>query len=370
MKLSIPKKTIVGALSRVAPVADAKASMPVLGTVKIIAEGEHLTLSATDLCIGSTVDVAAEVTRAGTCCVPAKSIYEMVKNAPEADIALELDEKGSLTIRAAKVKYKIGTMLGGDFPALPKPKEELFDRLPARILADVLTLVSPSMSTDDTRPHLAAAKLEWGAGVLIGASTDGHRLTKGEHKCPGAGFDALVPHKGVRPILSLAADLAKASREATLEIQVRLGNLFVRADGVTLSVKLADEQFPPYAKVIPSRYKGRVVARRDALIEATSRIALVQASQGNGIQIRFEPGVIRVQSANPEVGEGSEDIDIDYAGETLSVGFNAKYLLDALRAFAGNEVALELGGELDPVVLKPIDTELEALVVVMPMRIT
>ncbi len=209
-------------------------------------------------------------------------------------------------------------------------------------------------------------------------TTDGHRLSKAEKKlgegAPMLNFSMLVPNKGVLELKRLIED-AKADRakgdEAPVSIGVATagGNAFFRRDGVQLSVKLADEQFPPYGKVIPQSQSRRVVASRAQLIEALKRISLVASDKSGGVRLQLTPGQLRITSENPDVGEGSEELDVDYAGDEVTIGFNARYMLDVLGSLSADEVALELSGELDPGVIRPVGDGIDFIGVIMPMRI-
>ena len=174
-------------------------------------------------------------------------------------------------------------------------------------------------------------------------------------------------------LLRLAED-ARSSRPkgdetpSTLGVGQAGGNAFFRREGMQLSVKLADEQFPPYARVIPQQQDKRVVVARVQFHEALKRINIVASEKSGGVRLTLDPGKLKITSENPDVGEGSEELDVDYAGAPLVVGFNAKYLLDVLGALPDDEVALELSGELDPGVVKAAQHE-NFVGVIMPMRI-
>jgi DNA polymerase-3 subunit beta len=182
----------------------------------------------------------------------------------------------------------------------------------------------------------------------------------------------LVPHKGINELKRVIDD-TKGSRSADkppqVEIATAAGNAFFRRDDLLLSVKLADEQFPPYDKVIPQKQTKRVVALRSRLLDALKRISLVASDKSGGVQLHVAPGFLRIQSQNPDVGEGAEEVEVDYAGEPVSIGFNARYLMDALGSLPHDEVALELSGELDPGVIRPVGDGMDFVGVIMPMRI-
>jgi DNA polymerase-3 subunit beta len=186
----------------------------------------------------------------------------------------------------------------------------------------------------------------------------------------------LVPNKGVAELKRLIEDVkADAKRGAgeqgrsMIGVATTGGNAFFRGHEVLLSVKLADEHFPPYAKVIPQQQSRRVICARQALVDSLRRISLVSNDKSGGVRLTVEPGTLRIVSENPDVGEGSEELDVDYAGESVTIGFNARYILDVLGALTDDEVALELSGELDPGVIKPAGDAAEFVGVVMPMRI-
>jgi DNA polymerase-3 subunit beta len=230
------------------------------------------------------------------------------------------------------------------------------------------------MSTDDTRPHLAGALFEGDGKIVRMVTTDGHRLSKAEVK-QGDGaamlnFSMLVPNKGVAELKRLIED-AKSDKDGkpTVGIATSGGSAFFRRDDILLSVKLADEQFPPYGKVIPSQKGQKVRMGRNQIIEALRRISLVANDKSGGVRLQIDSGQLKITSENPDVGEGSEELDVDYAGEPVNIGFNARYLLDALGCLTSDDVSLEITGELDPGVVKPENEDVDFVGVIMPMRI-
>lgn len=381
MELSIQQRDFLRGLARTHGVADRKSSMPILSNILLSAEGpEKLRLSATDLYLGVTALADASIARGGSVTVAARTLFDIVKALPEGELKLRVGENQAVTIQQGKIKYKIPGLVGEDFPPLPNPGETQFSAIDASLLGELISLTSYSMSSDDTRPHLAGTLFEGDGKMVRMVTTDGHRLSKAEAKL-GKGkkmlnFGMLVPHKGVAELKRLIEDAkADAKRDKDSDsapevgIAVAAGNAFFRRDSLQLSVKLADEQFPPYDKVIPQEQSKRVVTGRDALISTLKRISLVASDKSGGVQLHIEPGVMKIISQNPDVGEGTEELDVDYAGEAVSIGFNARYLLDALGALPNDEVALELSGGLDPGVIRPVGDGTDFVGVIMPMRI-
>jgi DNA polymerase-3 subunit beta len=267
-------------------------------------------------------------------------------------------------------------MPGDDFPPLPSPGNAEFVSLDADVLGDLITRTQYSMSTDDTRPHLAGALFEGEARIARMVTTDGHRLSKCDYRLREGmmlHFSMLVPGKGIAELKRLVegAKRDKGKEEGAPQISVasHAGNAFFKREGVVLSVKLADEQFPPYAKVIPQGQDKRVVVSRAGMIEALRRMKLVSSDKSGGVRLMVSPGSLRIVSESPDVGEGSEELDVDYAGPALTIGFNAAYILDVLGALTEDEVVFELAGELDPGVIKPAGEATLFVGVIMPMRI-
>ena len=323
---------------------------------------------------GITALAPASIGQGGSVAVAARTLFDIVKNLPEGEISLSVGDNQAVEITCGKVRYKVPGMAGEDFPPLPNPGDVAFAELDAARLGELIGLTSYSMSSDDTRPHLAGTLFEGEGATVRMVTTDGHRLSKAEAKLDGAEveFKMLVPHKGVGELKRVIEDAKgeKGGDAPTVGIATAAGNAFFRREGLLLSVKLADEQFPPYGRVIPKKQDKRVLSGRTRLIEALRRISLVANDKSGGVQLIVEPGILRLQSQNPDVGEGSEEVEIDYAGDAVQIGFNARYILDVLGALSHDEVALELSGELDPGVLKPVgDVGLDFVGVIMPMRI-
>jgi DNA polymerase-3 subunit beta len=379
MELVISKRNFLRGLARTHGVADRKSSMPILSNILLTTDStSSLRFAATDLYLGVAATAPAEVKKGGSIAVSARTLFDIVKNLPEGDVHWTVGPNHAAEIRSGKVRFRIPGMPGDDFPALPSAGSSDFFSVEAEVLGDLITKTQYSMSTDDTRPHLAGALFE-GEGKLVRmVTTDGHRLSKIDHKlddsAPMLSFSMLVPNKGITELKRLIDD-AKADAKGTKEegrpqiaVATSGGSAFFKREGIVLSVKLADEQFPPYARVIPQQQEKRVVIGRAGLVEALKRMSLVSSDTSGGVRFMVSAGSLRIVSENPDVGEGSEELDVDYAGEAITIGFNAKYILDVLGSLTDDEVALELAGELDPGVIRPASETL-FVGVVMPMRI-
>jgi DNA polymerase-3 subunit beta len=374
MELLISKRNFLRGLARTHAVADRKSSMPILSNILLATDGAStLRFAATDLYLGVSASSEAEVRKEGSVAVGAKTLFDIVKALPDGDVLFTVGANHAAEIRCGKVRYKIPGMPGEEFPALPSLGDTKLADIELDTIGELIQRTRYSMSTDDTRPHLAGALFESDGKIVRMVTTDGHRLSKAEREtAAGVSFSMLVPGKGIAELLRVVedakADKGKGDDKASLGVAQVGGNAFFRRDGLTLSVKLVDEQFPPYSKVIPQKQERRVIIARGPFVEALRRIALVASDKSGGVRLAIDEGKLGIMSENPDVGEGSEELDVDFVGKPVTIGFNARYLLDALSALNEDEVALEVSGALDPGVIKP--GKGEAFVgVIMPMRI-
>jgi DNA polymerase III subunit beta len=378
MHLVIHKRNFLRSLARTHSVADRKSSMPILSNILLSTDGpKTLRLAATDLYLSVAATANAEIKAGGTIALAARTLFDIVKSLPEGELSLQVVGNHAAEIRSGKVRFKIPGMPGQDFPSLPNPGNAEFAPLEAEELGKLISHTHYSMSADETRPHLACALFEGDGKAVRMVTTDGHRLSKAEYKLSEGrkllNFSMLVPSKGIAELRRLV-DEAKSDRQKTedtpsaIDVATAGGSAFFRRDDAVLSVKLVDEQFPPYNKVIPSSATRKIGVSRALLTEALRRIALVASDKSGSVRFAAEPGILRITSENPEVGEGAEELDVDFAGEPIEIGFNAKYVIEVLQALVEDDVRLELGGQLDPGVVRPVGPT-DFVGVIMPMRI-
>jgi DNA polymerase III subunit beta len=370
MEFTIAKRDFVRGLARAHGIAERKSSMPILSNVLVAAEGASMIrLSATDLAVSVSGAYTADVKSGGSIALGARTLYDIVRALPEEPVHLAVSSTLSAELRCGRSRFRMVGMPGVDFPSLPDASKVEFASVPAALVLELVQKTSAAMSQDETRPHLAGALFEGDGKILRMVTTDGHRLTKAERKIEGGGmlhFSMLVPLKGVSELKRLAEDA-----EGAIAIGTDGGHAFFRREGVEttlMSVKLVEAAFPPYEQVIPRGHDRVVISPRAELMEALRRVSLVSQERSLGVKLTLEAGKLVVSTENPEIGDASEELDIDYAGTPVTLGFNAKYLLDALAAVDDAEVRMELSKELDPGVLRNVSGD-ALLAVVMPMRI-
>lgn len=377
MNIVVSKKDLLRVLARCQGVADKKSTMPVLGNVLLESLSDSLRLSATDLVLAVSGEITAEVKKAGSIAVGAKDLFERVKMMPEGLIALEADANSSMVIRATTSarRYTVFGLPGEEFPILPKAEKGEWIELEAQVMARLIASTYFSISNDETRLHLSSALFEMEDNRVRMVTTDGHRLSKMEIRAPEVNGQAsmLIPLKGILELRRLCDEAVSDSSEATPHIKLmKFGpNVHCQLASFHFSVKLVDAQFPPYQQVIPAQSASAVRAPRTALADALKAVSIAASDRTGGVKLTLSAGTLRVESESPEAGEGFDEVPIDYDGEGLTMGLNARYFLDVLSAISDDDVILGMSGELDPAVIRPGGEagDRDYLAVVMPMRI-
>lgn len=367
MKFRIQKSEFLLGLGIAQSIAERKGTMPILANVLLEAQGkDKLLCKATDLHTTVVSEIQADIVVPGLLSISAKGLFEIVKNLSSDELEIQSTEGNHAEVHAAKSRFRLVGLSGDDYPETPAPPDVGYSSIPAVTLSTLISRTIYSVSLDQARQHLTGIRVEAEGDLIRMVSTDGHRLSKAEEEVSG-GWPLenaiLVPRKG----MSELKRMLDASEE-TCSVVVSDGVLFARVGATVLSVRLLDSEFPPYEKVIPSTTEKRVVVDRLQTIDALKRVSLMAEDRTNGIRVKLGSEHLIIESDNPELGEAREEIDVDYDGPDLTIGFNAAYLLDALARVEGDEAFVELNEELDPCVVRPVDSE-NFLGVVMPLRL-
>lgn len=367
MEIKVNKQSFLKGLYLAQSIADRKSTTPAVANVLLRTDGtESVLCAATDLRTSMAADIPVTVVKEGGISVGAKHLYEIIKSLPDDDVLFKKADNNWAEITSGKARYKMVGMSDRDFPRLPDHREVKFKEVDAGTLADMIRKTIFSVSSDDTRHHLSGIFLESDGKIARMVSTDGHRLCKVERELgdgPVLEKGVIIPRKGVAEIRRLIDGI-----EGGCDIGFEKGTLFVKANDVALSVTLVDAQFPPYKQVIPQGHETQLRLDRMSLLESLRRVSIMSSERSWGIRMDLARGRLRIASDNPDLGEAREDLEIEYDGPELVIGFNARYFIDVISEIESESVVLEFNGELDPGLIRPADSQ-DYLGVVMPMRI-
>jgi DNA polymerase-3 subunit beta len=375
MELVVRKSDFLRELQLLQNIVERKITIPILANILVEAQGDVLKLLATDLELGLRTQCQASVSTPGTMTLPAKKLFELVRELPDADVRIEQDGTG-VKIAADRFESRFSTLPAEDYPALPGALESYEETFPAATLRQMIGKTTFAITGEDTRYFLNGALLVMKPDGLSLVATDGHRLAlvsvprEAEPKKAKKG-EAVEDRREILPKKTLG-ELDRLLREAPAD--VRFGrsenHLFFETGQRLLVSRKNDGQFPAYDRVVPKNNDKRIDFERELFARAVRRVALLSSERSRAVRFQIDRGQVEVTSSSPDVGEAREVLLVDYDGPSLQVCFNAQYVSDFLSAVETEQVTLEFKDEVSQAVMKPVAPQgYDYLYVIMPMRL-
>jgi DNA polymerase III subunit beta len=368
MEFRIAADELRKALYRAQGIVERKTTMPILANVLVTAGKGGVTVTAFDLDIGIVSEHPAEVTKPGAVTLSAKYVFDIVQNLPEAQVTIRKLPNNYAEISSGPAHFKIVGMAPEEYPKLPKEENAPLVKISGSVLLEMIKKTSFAISTDETRYILNGVFFEPKEGNRVRmVATDGHRLSLIERELTGdfkLKSGVIIPRKGLFELKRLLDE----APEAECQLGFAENSALFKKPGLTMVMRLIDGQFPEYQRVIPKEGEKQVALPKARFFESLKRIALLSAEKSNAVKISLAENVLRVSANNPDLGEAKDEVEIAYKGAEITIGFNARYLMDVLSALESDEVTFELGDDHSPGVLhSPGDRSYTA--VVMPMRV-
>ncbi len=368
MKFSVHRNPLLEALNKIQSVVERKNTVPILSHVLFSVEGQELSLSATDLEVGMKMKLPVKVLQEGKITLSAKAFLDIVKELPQTEIELTRKDNDWVEIIAGKSRFKVVSLSALDYPALPQFEDKKYLASRVDAFREMIDRTSFSVSTDATRYLMNGVYLEnLEKNVMRMTATDGHRLAFMDSEliseAPEMKRGIIIPRKGLTELRKLldAAD-------STIGIAFERGYIFAHFDDSYLFIRLIEGEYPDYRQVIPRSTDKVLKVERESFTSALKRVSLLAHEKSKGVKFSIQPGLLTIYSSNPDLGEAKEELDIEYAGEPLSVGFNAKYLLDCLAVTPTPHLEFHLKDHLSPGILRG-EGQPNHTYVIMPMRI-
>jgi DNA polymerase-3 subunit beta len=370
MELVARKADLVRELQFFQQIVERKNTIPILANVLIEAAGNEMTLLATDLEVALRSRCEAAVNKAGAVTLGAKKLYEVVRALPDGDVNIESDKGGAIVkVSGGQFSSKMPTLPREDFPTLPQAGGGTKAALKGKSLAQMVALTQFAITGEDTRYYLNGAQFVLRPEAMTFVATDGHRLALVNIKNEGAKTDEI---KAILPRKTLAELGRILSSDGDIEVQYERGenHLFFEIGPRLLISRMIDGQFPAYERVIPRGNDKQVEFERDRLTNAVRRVSILSNERSRAVKMILDKGKVEVTSSSPEFGEAREPIPVDYSGPSLTICFNAQYVLDFLGVVQSEVVALELKDEVSQAVMRPVGVDgYDYTYVIMPMRV-
>jgi DNA polymerase-3 subunit beta len=368
MEFRIAVDELKKALYRAQGIVERKTTMPILANVLLNATKSGVEITAFDLDIGVVSEHPAEVTKPGSITLSAKYLFDIVQSLPQAQVTLKKLPNNYVEITSGSAHFKIVGMSPEEYPKLPKAENVALMKVDGKTLLEMIKKTAFAISSDETRYILNGVFFEpRESGKVRMVATDGHRLSLIEREVAGdfqLKSGVIVPRKGLFELKRLLDE----APEADCQLGFADNSALFKKPGLTMVMRLIDGSFPEYQRVIPKEGERQVLVNKVRFLDSLKRIALLSADKSYAVKVALEKDQLRITSQNPDLGEAKEDLDIAYGGPAITIGFNARYLVDVLNVVDTDEVSFELGDEHSPgVIHTPGDRGYTA--VVMPMRV-
>jgi DNA polymerase-3 subunit beta len=366
MKVTCRSEELAERLAVVGRGVSTRTSVHVLTGILLRAEGGRLTLAATDMELSLRLALDATVDGDGAAVVPGRLLVDIARLLPPGEVTLEhRAEEGTLRLTCGPASYALNTFGVEDFPRLPELEGEDGFTVERQAFLDTVAKVSRSASRDESRPVLTGILVRFEPGKLVMAATDSYRLSVKETELeggPGRELEAIVPARALGEL----ARVAQAATSDSIEIGIRDNQVVFDVDGVSLTARRIDGQFPNYKQLVPEAFEAEVELPREEFLDVVRRTALM-AQRKSPLRLRFEEGQVTVSAQTQDVGEAQESLPVAYAGDTLEIGFNAEFLRDGLESVTEDKTRLKLISPLRPGLIQGEGDDF--LYLIMPIRL-
>jgi DNA polymerase-3 subunit beta len=371
MEITVSKFELLRELTATQGVVERKTTIPILSNYLFEASGDKLSLTATDLDLSLRTACPARVKKEGSCTIPARKLHDYVKLLPDADITIKLLENHWVSIRCGRSNTRMFGMARSNFPSLPQFPTAGAVKIPSAVLRAMIAKTTFAIANEESRYTLNGALMVLKQESITLVATDGHRLAhierSGEKFAGVTGeMKTLIPKKAMDEIRSLL----DASDVESVEFAKDESTLYFRIGARLLTSRQLTGQFPNYEAVLPKDNNKSIVVNCEELTGAIQRVAQFADERSRAVRVRIEQGELKISASSTETGESEDSLETNYNGETITIGFNAQYLLDFLKAAGSNEVRLEFKDAQSAGQLRPEEGDnYKYRYVVMPMRI-
>lgn len=373
MKFTAVSSDLHKALSKIISVVPAKSTLPILENVLFELTGNDLRMTASDLEISMTVVVPVNGERDGKVAVPAKRFNETLRALPSVDLSFASDESSNrLTIKTDQGEYKMAGESAANFPESEGIQEEFTLQLETDLLKGIIARTVYAVSSDDLRPSMMGVLFQWKGEEFHAVATDGHRLVRIKH----SGALAEANTEGNRDVIIPAKALhivAKALGDGQVSVQFGRSHVRFTFNEMMLTSRIIDERYPNYESVIPLENDRQLTVSRGALIAAVQRCSIFSNAITNQIRLSIGKEEVRVSAEDMDIGgEAREVVASTFSSdEDLEIGFNARYITEALQHLDSSEVNFFFSAPTRAGLIQPKDQEedQEILMLVMPLRL-
>ena len=363
LRITVSKDELVSALGVVSRAVSTRTSVQILSGILVEAQSSELRLAATDMELSLRATATAQIEGDGAIVLPGKTFADIARLLPAGDVLIEHKPVESVVhVTAGSASYTLHTYNPEDFPRLQELEGVHTFTVDRESLLETIHRVARAASRDESRPVLTGILVSFTGGKLVMAATDSYRLAVKETELAGPTpeLEAIVPSRALQELARIAGS------GDTVDVGVHENQVVFATDGVWLTTRRIDGQFPNYRQLLPEQFEHELTLPRLELLEVVRR-ASVMIQRATPLQLRFAEGELTVIARTHDVGESQESMPVAFTGETLEIGFNADFLRDGLESMDGDDVRLKLISPLRPAVIQGEGDDFTYLV--MPIRL-
>ena len=369
LEIQVSKQPFLKELQLLQGIIERKNTMPVLANLLLTADKNGIELTASDLEVVLRIRAEADVKKVGTATVPAKKLFEIVRSLSDlSTVSIKKMENNWIEIRCGSAHFKLVGLPVEEYPSIPDIGKEKTIGLPAAVLKEAIRRVIFSIAQEDIRYAMNGALFQIEENRLLLVGTDGHRLAYASTELESGGskekVEVIISRKALGELMKLLPDAKEEVQFGKFE-----NFLFFQVDSHLLLSRNIEAQFPNYDKFISLKNDKTAVFNAVELNKTLQRVAVLANERSRAVEFSLAEKGAMLSSVNPEMGEASDSMEIQYEGTPLKIGFNSQYLSEFLSAMSAEEVIFELNTESTAALLKPKGTDqYDYRYVLMPMR--
>jgi DNA polymerase III subunit beta len=365
MKFNINRDVLLPVLQTVSGVVDRRQTLPILSNLLFTLESNSLSVTATDMEVELIVKIDVSLEQTGELTLPARKLLDICRALPQESI-LQFEVKNDRAlIKSGRSRFTLATLPAPEYPVIDITENLTTFKIKQKELDLLLSNTQFAMAQQDVRYYLNGLLLEISSDKLRAVATDGHRLALDETEIQveiNEPLQIIIPRKGITELTRLLQD------ESEIEIQISANHIRIKNAESCFTSKLIDGRFPDYKRVIPELSETAVLADREELKSSLTRASILSNEKYRGVRIILNTNSLRALAHNPEQEEAEEELEVDYQGSELEIGFNVSYLLDTLTIIKSEKVKLSVLDANSSCLVLPED-ESNCQYVVMPMRL-
>lgn len=366
MKISALRENLLKPLQVVSSVVERRQQSPILSNTLVSVKGNQLTLTGTDLEVEMVATAEVSCDEDGEITLPARKLMDLCRTLPDgAKLEINIEQERA-TIRSGRSRFTLSTLPADEYPNIEPIDAPMEFSLPQALLKQLIDQTQFAMAQQDVRYYLNGLMMEVTSEAITTVATDGHRLALCQIKMNtgvSENSQVIIPRKGI-------IELARLLEAVDEPVKVQIGTNHIRLilPQVMFTSKLIDGKFPDYQQVIPANPDKKLTVNREMLLQAFNRIAVLSNEKFRGMRLQLETNLLRASVHNPEQEEAEEEIEVNYTSDSLDIGFNIGYFMDALSVIKTDEVSIRFTDNNHSCLLQGESDE-NSRYVIMPMRL-